>query len=311
MKLALLALAFYCAAASAQSPSPHAIDVPPWFSETLLEFPEDVREAAREGKRMLVYFGQDGCPYCTRLMQDNFTQKAIVEQARRHYVAVALNIWGDRKLQWTDGRVFTEKTLAQALRVQFTPTVLLLDEKGAVAARLNGYYPPQKFAAALAYGAGAAGKGQRFDQYMQAVAKDDASPALHQQPFLKKGPVQLKGPKPVAVLFETPYCAGCDELHKQGFSRPEVLQLLQRFDVYRGDAALARSLKITYTPGIVLFDAGKEAFRIEAYVRPFHLAGALDYVASGEYRRERSFQRFLQARAERLKAAKGTVDLWN
>ena len=42
-------------------------------------------------------------------------------------------------------------------------------------------------------------------------------------------------------------------------------------------------------------------FRIEAYVRPFHLAAALDYVASGAYRSEPSFQRYLQARAERMR----------
>ena len=44
------------------NPSPHAINIPPWFQETFLDFREDVREAAAQGKRLLVYFGQDGCP---------------------------------------------------------------------------------------------------------------------------------------------------------------------------------------------------------------------------------------------------------
>jgi len=76
------------------------------------------------------------------------------------------------------------------------------------------------------------------------------------------------------------------------------------------DDPWARKLGISYTPSIVLFDAGKEAFRIEAYVRPFHLAGALDYVASGAYRREPSFQRFVQARGERMRGRGEPVDLW-
>ncbi len=58
-------------------------------------------------------------------------------------------------------------------------------------------------------------------------------------------------------------------------------------------------------------DAGREAFRIEAYLRPFHLASALDYVASGAYRDEPSFQRHLQARAERGRARGERVDLWD
>jgi hypothetical protein len=45
-------------------------------------------------------------------------------------------------------------------------------------------------------------------------------------------------------------------------------------------------------------------------VRPFHLAGALDYVASGGYRKEPSFQRYLQAHAERLRERGEPVNLW-
>ena len=49
-------------------PNPHAIEIPRWFSESFLDFREEVRDAAREGKRVMVYFGQDGCPYCKALM---------------------------------------------------------------------------------------------------------------------------------------------------------------------------------------------------------------------------------------------------
>jgi len=129
--------------ASAQTASPHAIEVPAWFSETFLDLREDVREAATEGKRLMIYFGQDGCPYCRALMQTNFTQPRLVQKTRSNFVALALNIWGDREVTGLDGRAMPEKELARVLRVQFTPTVLFLDEKGNVVARLNGYYPPQ------------------------------------------------------------------------------------------------------------------------------------------------------------------------
>jgi thioredoxin-related protein len=43
-----------------------ATEVPAWFKETFLDIREDVREAAAEGKRLLLYFGQDGCPYWKR-----------------------------------------------------------------------------------------------------------------------------------------------------------------------------------------------------------------------------------------------------
>jgi len=304
-----LFLALLVAACSARA---QAIDIPAWFTESLLEFPEEVREAAQDGKRVMLYFGQDGCPYCKELMQTNFTQRTIVEKTRRHFVAIALNIWGDREVQWTDGRRMSEKELTRSLKVQYTPTLLFLDEKGAVLARLNGYYPPHRFTAALDFAAGLAGKGQRFDNYMKGAVKEAASPTLHEETFFLKPPVRVEGGKPVALVFETPFCAGCDELHREGFRRPEVRRLLERFDVYQltPDAGRQLSLSVAYAPSIVFFDGGKEVFRVEAYLRPFHLASALDYVASRAYRGEPSFQRFLQARAERLREGGATVDLW-
>ena len=77
-------------------------------------------------------------------------------------------------------------------------------------------------------------------------------------------------------------------------------------------AGYAAALKVVSAPTLVLFDpGGREILRLEAYFRPFHVAGALEYVSSGAWRREPSFQRFLQARAERMRARGQPVDLWN
>jgi len=117
-------------------------------------------------------------------------------------------------------------------------------------------------------------------------------------------------------------------MHREGFARPEVKVQLAKFDVVRFSllddtdivtpegkqipaSEFARELNVSYTPSIVLFDAsGREVFRIEAYLRPFHLAGSLDYVSSGAYASQPSFQRFLQATAERLRERGESVDLW-
>jgi thioredoxin-related protein len=320
MRLLVLLLAVALAApAQAQVASPHAIDIPPWFTETFLDVREDVREAAAQGKRLMLYFGQDGCPYCTALMQTNFSQRPIADKARRHFVAIALNLWGDREVLWLDGRRMSEKALGRELRVQFTPTLLFLDEHGKVVLRLNGYLPPHRFEAALDYAAGLAGKGMRYDEYVKTTIKEAASATLHDESLFAALPVALTGAKPVALLFETPYCAGCDELHRDGLRRPEVRRLLERFSVYRltlgemrtPQTTWARQLRVAYTPTIVIFDRGKEVLRLDTYLRPFHLASALDYVASGAYRKEPSFQRYLQARAGRLRERGDKVDLWN
>ena len=41
-------------------------ETPHWFKESFLEFEEDVAEAAADGKRVMIFFHQEGCPYCAR-----------------------------------------------------------------------------------------------------------------------------------------------------------------------------------------------------------------------------------------------------
>ena len=241
-----------CAAtgAHAQDASPYAIDIPPWFAETFLDFREDVADAAKDGKRLMVYLGQDGCPYCRQLMVTNFSQRRIVDKMHRHFVAVALNIWGDREVTWLDGRTMSEKALARALDVQFTPTLLFFDEKGGIAARLNGYYPPHKFEAVLDFVSGKHENGETLAAYVARRTPAPASAALANEPFFVKPPYVLtraSGGKPLAVVFETPDCAACDELHRDLFRRADVSAQLARFDVAR--FALGARTEVTTPDG--------------------------------------------------------------
>lgn len=328
--LAVIALFF------AVSPAPTLAQIgdetlPPVFVETLLELPDDAAQAAKSGKRLLLYFGQVGCPYCKELMQTSFTQKSIVDKVAKHFVPIALNLFGDREVTWFDGKVRSEKEFAKFLKVQFTPTLLLLDEKGGIIARINGYYPPHRFSAALDYSARRLENKLPFAEHMKAVPQSGASATLNEQPFFMKPPYTLTrqpGGKPLAVLFETRHCAPCDELHREGFKREKTLAVLARFDVARFSLsgreslttpdgrsttaqAWGRELKISYTPSVVFFDdAGREVFRLEAYLRPFHFSSSFEYVASGAYRKEPEFQRFLQNKAEHMKQGGEKLELW-
>src|SRR5512134_1604837 len=95
--------------ARAQDRAAQAVDIPAWFKESFLDFPDELREAAAAKKRLLLYFGQDGCPYCRELMQVNFARKDIADTTRARFDAIALSIWGDREVTWTDGKKRTEK----------------------------------------------------------------------------------------------------------------------------------------------------------------------------------------------------------
>lgn len=324
-----LALAGAATAASPQ-PSPHAIAIPPWFSNSLLDFQDEVPEAARAGKRVMVYFGQDGCPYCKALMVSTFAAPAVVDKMRRHFIAVAVNIWGDLDVTWVDGRRFTEKTFAPELKVQFTPTLLFLDARGRTLVRLNGYQPPERFEPVLDY---LIERRDEVESLAEYLSRRSAGPAvaLKPAPYLMRDPSNLArraGGKPLAVLFESGSCKACSEMHDEAFARPSLRRLLERFDVARivpgAPASLrapdgkavkstewARGLGIAMYPTVVFFDArGGEVFRFDGYLRPFHIESAFEYVADGAYRTQPQFQRYVQTRADRLRAAGQPADLW-
>ena len=72
----------------------------------------------------------------------------------------------------------------------------------------------------------------------------------------------------------------------------------------------AEELGIFYAPSLVFFDRdGREVFRSEAYLRSFHIQSVMDYVSSGAYRDQPSFQRFIAARADALARQAGSSGL--
>lgn len=126
-----------------------AQEAPEWFAETFLDVREDVAEAAKEGRRLMLYFWLEGCPYCRQLVGVTFKDPNIVARMRRDLVAVAINVRGDREVAWTDGAKMSEKQLVALLKVRSTPTLIFFDEKGGIALRVSGYLDPRQFDAVL------------------------------------------------------------------------------------------------------------------------------------------------------------------
>lgn len=305
---------------------------PDWFKVSFLDIREDINEAAQQNKRVMLYFYQDGCPYCAKLLQDNFGQKEIADKTRKNFDVIAINMWGDREVTDLNGDMLSEKQFAENLKVMFTPTLLMMNENGKVVLRVNGYYAPDKFVAALNYVSEKKENELSFREYYKEKGSEKATGKLHKAEFLLDPPYNLQKlsgkQKPLLLMFEQKQCKACDELHGDIYPRKETREQLDRFDVVRLDMwsnekvigpdgksttakQLAADLDIKYAPTLAFFDAdGKEVFRAEAYLRAFHVQSVMDYVASGAYKEQPNFQRFIAARADKLEAQGVHVDLW-
>ncbi|MCR4348144.1 MAG: thioredoxin fold domain-containing protein [Sulfuricaulis sp.] len=306
-------------------------EIPAWFKNSFLDLPEDVAEATQSGKRLMLYFGQEGCPYCAELFNKNFSQAHIVDYTRQHFDAIDFDLWGNREVTDLSGKSMPEKELAAKLKVWFTPTLLFFNEQGEQVLRINGYYPPHQFLAALKYVGEKQEKRLTFKEYLAKLSPPPAKGALQPQPFFARPPhdlTRVPGGKPLAVFFEQKDCTGCDRMHEVVLKDAVTMDFLKRYHVIQLDRwgdmpvvtpaghktnarAWADSLNVAYVPTAVLYDGGKEVIRIEGMLKGFHVQSVLDYVVSGAYKTQPSLQRFIQARADYLREQGVVVDIWN
>ena len=305
---------------------------PTWFKDSFLDFEEDIAEAAAQGKRLVLYVYQSGCPYCNALVQHNFAQRDIAQTTQDYFDLVTINMWGDREVIQVGGQSFTEKTLAEALKVQFTPTLLFFNEAGKVVLRVNGYYPPDAFRAALEYARTHTNQSSSFNEFMSTLPSvNRESGSLHNEVFFASPPFNLsaRDGRPLAVFVEQSHCLECDTFHQKVLSQPIVRSQVEKLKVVQLDLwsdipivtpdgrsttarEWARELDVGFAPTVVLFDAsGAEVVRLEAAFQTFHTQGIFRYVLERAYEQQPSFQRYLSLHADHLREQGYDVDIWS
>lgn len=336
VKLCLLICVFVAQSAFAKIESsleegmvnPGYEEQPAWFKKSFLHLDEDIDEANKSGKRLMVLFYQDGCPYCKKLLQDNFGQREIADKTIKNFDVVALNLWGDREVSFK-GVELSEKDFSAQLKVMYTPTLLFFDEQGKIVLRANGYYYPEKFDAALEYVIQHQDKKQSFSSYLSSISPTKTKGIIYKALETLKSPYDFSQStdKYRLVMFEQKQCKECEELHNDILKRKESLKLLEKFDVAVVDMwseekviladgkpttirEWAKNLGIQYAPSLVYFDTqGKEVFRSDAYLKAFHIQSVMDYVSSEAYKDQPNFQRYIDNRAHLLREQGINVDL--
>jgi len=300
---------------------------PDWFKVSFLDLFEDIEDAADNNKRLLIYYYQDGCPYCKKLLQENFSQRKISDKTQKYFDVVSINLWGDKEVTVGD-KTYTEKEFAEALKVQYTPTLLFFDENKKIVFRANGYYPPEKFSALLDYIGKKQEKKISYQDYIEKISPQVSTGRLHDDINSVASISDLRQTdKPLLVMFEQKKCNTCDELHLDILKRKESIDLLSRFNVAVLDMwstqpvitpsgekmkirDWAKKLNVKYAPSLLFFDdKGNEVFRADAYLKAFHTQSVMDYVASGAYKKQSNFQRYIDKRADHLREQGVDIDL--
>jgi len=104
-----------------------------------------------QGDRPLaVFFEAPNCADCTTLHQKVLSDgatRALVKQLNN----VQLNVFSDAPVTSVDGRRMTQRELASALDIGYTPSVVFYDRKGQEVFRIEGFLKTFHFQSAFDY----------------------------------------------------------------------------------------------------------------------------------------------------------------
>jgi len=305
-----------------------ASEHPDWFKESFLDIAEDAEEAAESGKHVILFMHLNGCPYCYRMIEENFKHAPYTDFIKKNFDVIQINIKGDREIAFDQNTSVSEKALASLLKVRYTPTILFLDGNNRTVLRINGYRSVPAFEHALHYVQEKAYQRTSLSRYIEERSKTAKyrfrdHPQLQQLTDLSSIP-----DKPLAILFEDDNCDACDELHDGHLKNPEILSVLKNFTFVRLDAndgatriidpqghittprAFAERVGLSYRPGILLYDRGREISRIDGLLYTYHFTEVLRYVGERHYEKyPNSFYDYLGVRTKQLVAEGKVIDL--
>jgi thioredoxin-related protein len=272
---------------------------PDWFKESFLDIDEDIDEAAELGKHLILLLEMNGCPYCARMVEENFAQAPYRDFIREKFDVIVLNVQGDREVALDAETSLPEKELAQQLGVRYTPTVIFLNAGGEPVAQVDGYRNAEDFKRVLDYVAARAYENQTLAEFSASTGRDAYNFRPHPR-IQSLTDLSTVKDKPLAVLFEDAQCIACNALHDGHLAAPEVDAALVPLVLVRLDAladtpittpdgrqttarAFAEELDVDYRPTLVLYDQGREIARIANELYRYHFIGILEYVGQRHY----------------------------
>ncbi len=307
--------------------------IPDYFKDSFLDFREESAEAVDAGKHMLVFADLKGCPYCAQMLKDNFVKSekdgGNKEFIKTNFDSIHINIKGSRDVAFNKKTDVTEAELAKVLQVSFTPTLLFMNAKNKVVARVNGYRSPREFRQVLNYVKEKAYEKTDFPSYRLMHLKDSVYKFLDHESFNEITDLQkaMKSDKPLMILFEDTTCDECNNFHKEILDLPDTKGLLKELNVVRLDALSDKQIidtsgnKITasewlkkegisYRPAVLFFAEGKERARLTGLIKSFHFQQLLSYMGQKKYHEYNDFIEYGEDYSKKILESGKDIDIW-
>lgn len=293
-------------------------EVPEWFKESFLDIKEDISEAEANNKHFMIFMDLEGCPYCSKMLNENFiAQNKTSEFIKKYFDVINIDVKGSREISWDENTTLTEKALAEKLEIQYSPTILFFNKNKEVVVRVNGYRNKDDFKYILEFVQGKYYEQMSLTEYLEKITKETLYTFIENKMFKDlKDLSKIK--TPLAVIFEDGSCTQCDYFHNRLLKDKDVLKEFKNFTIVRlnansdeqiididGNKTTAKEwvkkINLDYRPGILLYDNKKLISTVDALLYPFHFKELLRYVGEKHYKKyPKSYLDYLRVRQSEL-----------
>lgn len=112
-----------------------------------INWQEDMGKAAEVAKKekkpiLILFTGSDWCPPCMRMAKETWSNQQVIGYVNKHYVPLLVDM-PKRKLL-THEQAKKNNQLAEKYKLQFVPTIIVVDAAGVEKAR-TGFNTPDDF----------------------------------------------------------------------------------------------------------------------------------------------------------------------
>ena len=85
---------------------------PEWFIESFLDIPEDSAAAGSEGKHAILFFDSPGCPYCYKMIEENFKHSWYTDYIQNNFNTIAINIHGEGTCAPPEHKIYADDAVS-------------------------------------------------------------------------------------------------------------------------------------------------------------------------------------------------------
>jgi len=115
------------------------------------DYQSEIQALAEEGKYLVLFFHQAGCPYCDKMRARVLPSPKVMNYFTDNFVMMESNIRGNLDVIMPDGTATNEVGFAKKIRVRATPVFIFYDKDGTLALRTTGFLDADRFLMAGKY----------------------------------------------------------------------------------------------------------------------------------------------------------------